>query len=224
MIMTKTIIYLLAMSFLAMAALQIGTGQIGIAPPSESNETTAMIAKEDSAYIEPEEELFHTMKILGPWRVEFNSTEKLSTEEFYLDMGDSDTFGGLRMEGVELWGMSLIDSMDHDIATLVILETARASITNDETLDELMDSTLSEFKVDTSVKSTMEIDGNRGRRAVGFSTMYNRNIQAFAYSYEPYFDSFYNQNVTKGIIYGIDFRDANEYGDLIDSLHVERLY
>ena len=219
--MTKTIVNLLMMSLLAMAALPIGAGQVGVAIPSESNATMAIA---NNASIEPEEELFPTMEILGPWRVEFNTSEKLSTEDFYLDMGGSDIFEGLRMEGLELWGMSLIDSLDHDIAVLGILEMSRATITNDEILDDLMDSTLSEFEVDMSVKSTIQIDGNRARRAVGFSSMYNRNIQAFAYSYEPYFDSFYNQNVTKGIIYGIDFREAKEDNDLIESLHVERMY
>jgi len=78
--------------------------------------------------------------------------------------------------------------MDHEVAFLGIMEMSRAIVTNDEMLDELMDSTLSELEVDTSIKSTMEIGGNKARRAVGFSSMFNRNIQAFAYSYEPYFD------------------------------------
>ena len=69
--MTKTIVYILMMLLLAIAALPICIGQISVAPISESNATTATIAKEDSAYIEPEEELFHTMEILGPWRVEW---------------------------------------------------------------------------------------------------------------------------------------------------------
>jgi len=224
MIMTKTIVYLLMMLLLAMAALPMGAGQIGAAPPSESNATTATIAKEDSAYMEPEEELFHNMEILGPWRVEFNSTEKLSSEEYHFDMENSEDLFGMSIEGMEMWAMALIDSMDHEVAFLWIMDLDRATTTDDEILDELMDSTLSEFGVDTSIKSTMEIDGNKARRAVGFSSMFNRNIQAFAYSYEPYFDSFYNQNVSKSFVYGVDFRDANEYNDVIESLHAEKLY
>ena len=147
------------------------------------------------------------MEILGPWRVEFNSTEKLSSEEFHLDSENSEYLFGISFEGMDLWGMSLIDSMDHEVAFLGIMEMSRAIVTNDEMLDELMDSTLSELEVDTSIKSTMEIGGNKARRAVGFSSMFNRNIQAFAYSYEPYFDSFFNQNVSKNFIYGFDLRD-----------------
>lgn len=174
--MTKTIVYILMMLLLAIAALPICIGQISVAPISESNATTATIAKEDSAYIEPEEELFHTMEILGPWRVEFNSTEKLSSEEFHLDSENSEYLFGISFEGMDLWGMSLIDSMDHEVAFLGIMEMSRAIVTNDEMLDELMDSTLSELEVDTSIKSTMEIGGNKARRAVGFSSMFNRNI------------------------------------------------
>ena len=222
--MTKTIVYILMMLLLAIAALPICIGQISVAPISESNATTATIAKEDSAYIEPEEELFHTMEILGPWRVEFNSTEKLSSEEFHLDSENSEYLFGISFEGMDLWGMSLIDSMDHEVAFLGIMEMSRAIVTNDEMLDELMDSTLSELEVDTSIKSTMEIGGNKARRAVGFSSMFNRNIQAFAYSYEPYFDSIFNQNVSKNFIYGFDLRDANEYNDVIGSLHLEKMY
>ncbi len=219
--MTKTIVNLLMMSLLAMAALPMGAGQVGVAIPSESNATMAIA---NNASIEPEEELFPTMEILGPWKVEFNSTEKLSSEEFHFDEENSEDFFGMSIEGMEMWAMALIDSMDHEIAFLWIMDLDRASTTNDEMLDELMDSTLSGFEVDTSIKSTVEIDGNRARRAVGFSSMYNRNIQAFAYSYEPYFDSFYNQNVSKSFIYGIDFREAKEDNDLIESLHVERMY
>lgn len=219
--MTKTIVNLLMMSLLAMAALPMGAGQVGVAIPSESNAVTAIA---NNASIEPEEELFHTMEIIGPWRVEFNSTEELSSEEFYMDMTDSRDLIGISFEGVELWGMSLIDSMDHEVVLLWIMDIERATIANDETFDELIDSTLSVFEVDTSIKSTIQIDGNRARRAVGFSSMYNRNIQAFAYAYEPYFDSFYNQNVSKSLIYGMDLRDAKEDNDLIESLHVERMY
>lgn len=219
--MTKIIVNLLMMSLLALATLPMGAGQIGVAIPSESNATMPIA---NMASIEPEKELFPTMEILGPWRVEFNSSEKLSSEEFHFDEENSEEFFGMSIEGMEMWAMGLIDSMEHEVAFLWIMDLERASTTNDEMLDELMDSTLSEFGVDTTTKSTIQIDGNRARSAIGFSSMYNRNIQAFAYSYEPYFDSFYNQNVSKSFIYGIDFREVKEDNDLIESLHVERMY
>lgn len=68
--MTKTIVNLLIMSLLAMAALPMGAGQVGVAIPSESNATMAIA---NNASIEPEEELFPTMEILGPG--EWNSTQ-----------------------------------------------------------------------------------------------------------------------------------------------------
>ncbi len=219
--MTRIIVYLLMMSLLAIAALPTGTGQISATSSPESNAT---VAKADSAYVDPPENLFHIMEILGPWKVEFNSTEMLSTEEYHFDMAENEELLGMSMEGLDVWAMALIDSMDHEVALLWITESNRAAVTNEETLDGLMESILSMYDVDASTKSAIDIDGNKARKAVGFSTMYNRSIQAFAYSYEPYFDTFYNQNVSKSLIYGIDFRDVNEYNGLIESLHVENLY
>ncbi len=188
-------------------------------------ENNTTMAEQSSIYSnEPAKVSFHTMELLGPWRVEFNSSEKLSNEEFNIDMGENEGVMGMKIEGMELWGMSLIDSMDHEIGVLFIMDMPRATIMNDKMLDDLIDSVLSEFEVDMSAKTALDIDGTSGRRGVGFSSLYNRDIQGVAYRYDPYFDSFYNQNVTKSVIYYTDIRDANEYNDVIESLQVERLY
>ena len=219
---TTTIVYFFSLSLLILAAMPGGAGQNMTSSLLENNTT---MAEQSSIYSnEPAKVSFHTMELLGPWRVEFNSSEKLSNEEFNIDMGENEGVMGMKIEGMELWGMSLIDSMDHEIGVLSIFDLPRAAMMNDDELDDLIDSTLSGFEVDMSAKTAMDIDGTSGRRGMGFSSPFNRDIQGVAYRYDSNYDSFYNQNVTKSIIYYADLRDANEYNDVIESLQVERLY
>lgn len=189
------------------------------------NNTTMVTTMQNGAYSNlPEKEQSHHMELLGPWSVEFNTSEKLSAEKMYMDAGKDEGIMGIKMEGLEMWAISLIDSMDHEVSTLVIMDLPRATVINEEMLDSLIDSVMSGFNVDIPIKTALEIDGTSGRQGEGYSAMYKRNIHVAAYPYKPYYDSFYNQNVSKSIIYFADYKDANEYNDLVGSMHVERLY
>jgi hypothetical protein len=218
----KIVVRLLSLSLL-ISAIQAGDAAESLNSSIVETNTTDTI--QNSGYSNlPEKELSHHMELLGPWSVEFNTSEELSTEKMYFDAGKGEGVMGIKLEGLELWGITLIDSMDHEVGALFIMDMPRAVVMNKEDLDGLIDSVLSEFKVDVPTKTDIEIDGARGRQGIGYSSSYKRDIRAATYPYEPYYDSFYNQNVTKSIIYYADLKDANEYNEVARSLHVGRLF
>ncbi|HSD59038.1 MAG TPA: hypothetical protein VLB04_12740 [Methanotrichaceae archaeon] len=220
----KTVVHLLSLSLL-IVTIQAGEATESLNSSLVETNTTVTETIQNSAYSNlPEKELSHHMELLGPWNVEFNTSEELSTEKIYMDAGKDEGFMGMKLEGLELWGISLIDSMDHEVGALIIMGMPRAVAMNEEELDSLIDSVMSGFKVDVPTKTALEIDGTSGRQGIGYSSSYKRDIRAATYPYKPYYDSFYNQNVTKSIIYYADFKDANEYNEVTGSLHVERLF
>ncbi len=220
----KIIAYLLLLSLLIVTAHAVEATQSLNSSIAENNTTTVETLQNSASSNLSEKELSHYMELLGPWSVEFNTSEKLSTEKIHLDAGKDESFLGVKVEGFELWCISLIDSMDHEVGVLTIMNLPRAEVINEETLDSLIDSVMDEFKVNMPAKTALEIEGTNGRQGVGYSSLYKRDIRSAAYPYKPYFDSFYNQDVTKNIIYYADFKDENEYNEVIESLHVERLY
>ncbi len=220
----KTVVYFLVLLLLIMTAHAAEVIQNLNSSIAENNTTIAETMQNSTYSNLSDKELSHHMELLGPWSVEFNTSEKLSTEKMYMDAGKDEGIMGIKMEGLEMWAISLIDSMDHEVSTLVIMDLPRATVINEEMLDSLIDSVMSGFNVDIPIKTALGIDGTSGRQGEGYSSMYKRNIHVAAYPYKPYYDSFYNQNVSKSIIYFADYKDVNEYNELVGSMHVERLY
>lgn len=217
----KIIVYLLSLSILIMAGQTVAATQ-NLGSSLAENNTTLMKTIQNDTNLNPiEKKQSYQMELLGPWTVEFNTSEELYAEKLHLD--PSEGFAGIEMEGFDIWGLSLIDSMDHEVGALMIIDSPRATVVNEETLDDLIDSVLDEFDVVMPAKTAMEIDGTSGRQGVGYSPMYKRDIRSAAYPFQPYYDSFYSQNVSKSLIYYMDLNNENEFSEVISSLHVERL-
>ena len=217
----KIIVYLLSLSILIVASQTVAATQNLSSSLVENNTTLTKTMQNDTNSNQLEKMLFYNMELLGPWTVEFNTSEELYAEKMYLDAGEG--LLGMDIEGFELWGLSFIDSMDHEVAVLMIMDFPRATVMNEVMLDDLIDSVLSEFQVSVPTKTALEIDGTSGRQGVGYSTMYNRDFRAAAYPFKPYYDPFYGQNVSKSLVYYFDLNNEDEFNEVIDSLHVERL-
>jgi hypothetical protein len=155
--------------------------------------------------------------------VKFNTSEKLSLKKQYMSGDDSGSNSGMNIEGLEASGVSLIDDMDHEVGALILIDLPTSMPMEEESLDGLMDSIMSAYKVILPTKTALEIDGTSGRQGVGYSSTYKRDVRLAVYPFKPYYDSFYSQNVSKSIIGYVDLKDAKEYNEVIGSLNVERL-
>jgi hypothetical protein len=221
---TKLIVYLLSLSIFIMAMQTAeATQSLNSSLVDNNNTTLAKTLQNTDNLNQLQKKLSYHMEILGPWKVEFNTSETLSIEKTYLNGGEGQGLLGMNVEGLELWGLSIIDSMDHEVGALIIMDLPRATVMNDEMLDGLIDSVLSGFKVDMPVKTSLEIDGTGGRQGVGYSSMYKRDLRGASYPFQPYYDSFYNQNVSKSLVYYIDLNNENQFNEVVGSLHIERL-
>ena len=217
----KIIVCLLSLSVLIMTLQTVGATQ-SLNSSFKENNTTLTKTMQDKENLNPlQKKLTHNTEILGPWTVQYNTSEDLSTEKMHIDGSESEALLGMNVEGLDLWGVSLIDNMSHEVGALIVIDLPRATTTNPEMMDDLIKSVLNEFNVNLPTNSGLEIDGTSGRQGVGYSSLYNRDIRVAAYPLKPYYDSFYSQNVSKSLVYYTDLNNENEFNEVISSLHVE---
>ncbi len=149
----------------------------------------------------------------GPWTIEFNSSQSLTFQKQQMDdpMGTSG------------WAISLIDNENHEIGGFGLYDSKTAIPIDNTVLDGALDGALQGgYKVSSSMKSPVKVDGTEGRQAEGYAPTFKRTVRAVIYPYKSHYDSFYSQNVATNIILYSSMLDIGGYNEITNSLHVTR--
>jgi hypothetical protein len=146
-----------------------------------------------------------------PWILEFDSTQIVSDIAFYTEPDES---------GASFWSVTLMDDLDHEVAWFAIFSYSTRKKATDAAFDNMLDVYIQSFQVTSPTKTSVAIDGTRGRQGEGYSSTFSRTWRGIVYAYQPIFDSFTNTNTTKEFIYFGSIQDFAGFEEVANSLQV----
>jgi hypothetical protein len=138
---------------------------------------------------------------VGPWIVEFNSSQSYETRFEYKEPEQS---------GYSVWTLYLIDEMGHEVGWLNFRSYSYPQKATKDFLDAILDQAITAFKVTSPIKTSTVINSTEGRMGKGYSSWFSRMWHGIAWPYRPVFDPFTNTNTTR---HYIDFNSLQETAD-----------
>jgi hypothetical protein len=148
---------------------------------------------------------------VGPWMIEFNSSERYNTRYEFQEPEQS---------GYSYWLLFLIDEAGHEVGWMSFRSYSYPQKASKDFLDEMLDQRLKYFQVTSPTKTSTIVDGTDARMGEGYSSAFSRKWRGAVWAYKPSFDAFTNTNMSKHFINFDSLQDPAEFDQIVNSLHV----
>jgi hypothetical protein len=152
-----------------------------------------------------------TKETVGPWIVEFNSSQSYETRTEYKEPEQS---------GYSVWTLYLIDEVGHEIAWFNFRSYSYPQKATKDFLDAIVDKAITTFKVTSPIKTSTVIDSTEGRMGKGYSSWFSTQYYIISWPYKPAFDPFTSTNTTRHYLDFNSRQDSAEFNAIASSLHV----
>jgi hypothetical protein len=140
--------------------------------------------------------------VMGPWKVQFNSSQKLFP----------------KIKGDDM--INLLDADDHLVAWFGLLSYDTPTKTDKVFLDKVLDTQIQALSVTSPVKKSIIMDDTEGRMAEGYSSAYSRKWHGIIYPVGAKYDAFIGDNSTKYFVIFSSLQDTDQFQEVMDSAHV----
>jgi hypothetical protein len=154
---------------------------------------------------------FKSKETVGPWIIEFNSSQSYETRYEYKEPEQS---------GYSVWTLYLIDEEGHEIAWFNFRSYSYPKKATKDFLDEMIDQAINAFKVTSPTKTNTVINSTAGRMGKGYSSWFSKMWHGVYWPYKPIFDPFTNTNTTRHYIDFGSLQETAEFEAIANSTHV----
>lgn len=148
---------------------------------------------------------------VGPWTVEFNSSQNLSFQKEHNPPGE---------DGSSVDALYLLDEVGHQLGWFAFFSYSMLMKAEEENFDNILNVYIESFKVTSPVKTSLDVDGIPGRMAEGYSSDFSRKWHGAAWAYKPFFDSFTNTEMTKHYVAFNSLQEVENFQEIISSVNV----